>query len=206
MADVNVSVDVENFISSLDRISDNLERDMLFALNSAAFELRKKWRMAISEDVDKPSPFTTNPGNVIVDKATFDDLSATIRVANKQAEYLSFMVEGLRRKGSDIAGVGGKILTPVGEKLTRFGGIPFGPPRYVGKVLRGDIKNAELFSPHNDGKRAVYKRLRGNHLKLLAVFVNMAEYKKELPLFDIAKEFSDDVVKQFDKVVERILK
>jgi hypothetical protein len=198
-----VTVDVSDVVTNLNRIADRVPDEMVDALNKAAFQLRKRWRETIASAVKQPTAFTLNNSNVVVDQASTSSPEATIRVGDLQARYLKFIVRGLKREGTDIAGVKGQILTPVKARLNRSGDFPSGPPRWVGK-LKANVPKGEILKLH--GQRAVYEQMRNGHLKLLAVFKDSIQYKESVPLIEVADMFSSDFVRVMNERIDTILK
>lgn len=202
MPEANVVVDVEDVINRLNHLAEDIPNQMVRALNDAAFQLRAKWRTAIATDIKQPTSFTTNKGNVLVDKGSDNSPEATIRVAEAQARYLNFIVRGLKRVGGDIATLGGQTLSPVKARLNQSGDLPSGPPRWLG-TLEQKIKNTDVINVH--GRRAVYQTLKDGHLKLLAVFQQSIQYDVTLPLFDIADEFSGTFISTMNERINKLL-
>ena len=203
----DVRVDASDVIKQLSRISDNADKIIFKGINDAAFELRSMWLQMIGSDIADPVSFTKK---VFVDKATEASPEATVYIPPIQSEYLNLIVEGGVRKGGDYATVGNdQILSPVNIRLNKYGNIPEGPKRYLGKVAAGLIKNTYIGTPSGedgDGQRAVYQRNKKGKMKLLAVFIQTEPYKKTLPLYDAAEKFSGVVVDKISARIDELLR
>lgn len=201
----NVKIDAQAAIERLRKISDVAEKTFVSVLNDAAFDLRKTWGDLITSKIDKPTPFSKQ---AFVEKATVDNLEAVVYIPPIQSDYLSLLVEGGKRTPGGYATFSDEILAPVGQKLNKYGNFPAGgPKRYLGAVADGSLGKDYFIGTPNEfdnrvsDRRAVYKIQKDGRLKLMAVFVQMQQYKKQLPLYESAEEFSE---KFFEKVSSRI--
>jgi hypothetical protein len=116
-------ISVKTNINEVLRFTDRLSKQYEFAVASALTEVVKTVRdampAAVDEDLDKPTRFTRQ-GFAIV-PARKDKLTASVVVKAKQAQYLSYQVEGGQRAPAKTA-----LRLPAQVQLDAYGNVPAG--------------------------------------------------------------------------------
>ena len=206
---VEVTINITQIQRSLRGLNTNLNKAIVQALNDAAFELRKLWRADIRTFVDQPTSFTVGRQNVLVRKAKPNNLISQTFIAPLQARYLQDIVEGGVREIGDLAVTSLGSVVPDKAKLNRFGNFPGGPKRWLAGIEENDDYDGEGFvgtpgfSGEGIGPRpAVYERLSGGALRLLAVFEKTVQYDITIPL----EKTVELTVDTFDQIFDRVIK
>jgi len=124
------------------------------ALNRTSLAIERKEKMALSRDLDRPTPFTLN--SVARYKADRNRLSAKVFVRPIQSKYLETMVRGGRLP---------TVLTPINVNLDRHGNIRGKKKGLAG--IRGSSR--KKFIANINGTLGVWQRHgpKGRKLRLL---------------------------------------
>jgi len=202
---IEIDINADEIIRELRGIGELTNKALSAGINNAAFGLRKFWIADMNVFLHRPSFFTKK---VFVRKSKPDNLIAITLLPKLQAEYLSKVIDGGIRRPGDYATLNGQILSPVNARLNKLGNFPRSPKRWLATVEE-KIKGSFVGSPggpDSDNRKAVYKRLKNNKLKLLAIFVQTVEYDKQLPLEKTTETYAPAADQAIQKQLERFLK
>jgi hypothetical protein len=115
---ISIQADVARATASLEGARKQIPFATAQAVNDLAFQVQRAERAAIGSVFAHPRPFTQR--SVFVDRASKATPSATVRVGDDQAKYLSpFEFGGLHH----LPGKGMALLKPVNMRLDQYGQI-----------------------------------------------------------------------------------
>jgi hypothetical protein len=163
-----IHISVRHDFDRLSRTLDNFSRKQLpfaaaRALTTIAREAGNDVTRGLSEDLDRPTPFTKKAVAVLPARKT--DLRAVVLIKDRQAQYLGYQIRGGQREPKGKA-----LVLPAGIRLNQFGNIP----RHG---LARAKANKDTFVGVVKGVGGFWQRTKGGGLKLLAAFIPQATYK-----------------------------
>lgn len=169
------------------------------ALSRLAGGIRKRWLEQLSLKLDRPKPFSKKVFN---EDATPSKQEAFVFIPDIQSEYLRYMVRGEARRGGELATTKDGVLSITKNTVADLaGGFPEGPHRWLGKIIGGadnllGVDSAFVGRPKRkgggEGRKAVFERTQDGGLTLIGVFVQSQQYKKTLPLIEIAEAYVEE--------------
>ncbi len=137
-------------------------------LNRTSLAIERKEKMALSRDLDRPTPFTLNA--VARFKADRNKLNTVVFVRPLQAKYLEIMIKG---------GTLPTVLTPIQVKLDRHGNITGKRRGLEGIKGRGRAK----FIATINGTTGVWQRY-GPKARKLKLLVKVDRNERREPQWD----------------------
>lgn len=177
-------------IRAFEKALTDLERRQLpfavaMALNDTAQDASVAEAAALSQHLDRPTPFTKRAYQI--ERATKSKPYAIVKARPIQAAYLQYQVFGGRRSPKGQA-----LVVPSGAKLNAYGNLPKG-------AVKRALSQKNTFATKRGGRKAkhlgggVYQRLRGGGLKKLMAFEPMAKYRVRLPFGQAARRSAESV-------------
>lgn len=179
------------------RLKRDYEKTLIDGVNKTAFRIRKNEMPRIMEEgIDRPVSFTKNVKATVVDKATVNNPTASIRVQDIQAEYLQGIVFGAR-------GQRGKAV-PVGIRLNKFGNI--NKLRDQQRV-KTELAKPNVFAATFGGVSGIFQR-QARGLKMLIYFSKGDyKYRKQFDWHKSVRKRVDVVLpKAMNEVINKTIK
>jgi hypothetical protein len=163
-----IHVSVRHDFIRLSRTLDNFSRKQLpfaaaRALTAIARDAGDDVTRGLSEDLDRPTPFTKKAVGIVPARKT--DLRAVVLIKDRPSQYLGYQIRGGQREPKGKA-----LVTPAGIRLNEFGNIP----RHG---LTRAKASKDTFVGAVKGVGGFWQRTKGGGLKLLAAFIPQATYK-----------------------------
>lgn len=187
-------------VPEFDALIDSLGRDGRFAvvhaLTLTAKDIQADETAALSESLDRPTPFTLRAYGV--DAATMAAPSARVYMRPLQSRYLQWQIEGGARsfKGFELK-IGGKTITAYaipGEdiKLDNFGNVSRADINRIIQELNSPKRSRLYFAGqpkgHPDLPPGIYRRVQTQYITPVFVFAQSAIYAKRLPWRRVAEQ------------------
>ncbi|MFM1991327.1 MAG: hypothetical protein RJA99_4284 [Pseudomonadota bacterium] len=117
---LDVSVDISGAMSRLERMRrDQIPFATARALTDAAEKVKAATPGILERDLDRPTPFTTDPRGVFVARASKSRLEAVVGFRPLQARYLKYQIEGGIRQPQRRA-----LRLPSEQPLNQYGNLP----------------------------------------------------------------------------------
>ena len=197
-----ISINIKSNVKDVTKWLNRVERKQIpyatqLAINSTAFDVMRKERADMSKHIQNPTRFTET--GVVVEKATKQNLTATVKIPDNRADYMQYAVFGGSRPPKGRANV-----FPRAARLNKFGNLS---KRFVSM----NLAKPKIFSGQPAGRKpGIYQRMgtkRKPKLRMLAEWGGIANYQKRYPFHDIAqrevnKVFDKNFSKGFDKAMQ----
>lgn len=199
MVTTKIEVDSTQFQRNMVALAERVPTITAKALSRLAGGIRKRWLEQITTRIDRPAPFSKK---VFTEDATPEKQEAVVFIPDIQSEYLRYMVRGEVRRGGELATTADGVLSITKNTVVdSAGGFPEGPRRWLGKIIGADdnllgVDNAFVGRPKlkggGEGRKAVFERTEDGGLKLIGVFLQSQQYRKTLPLIEIAEAYVNE--------------
>jgi len=165
MATTTFKLDLRGLTSGLDRAArKQLPFAAAGALNDVARAGIAAERLAMTQELDRPRPFTAQQGLRLA-AASKGSLIATVYIPQIQSRYLAPEILG----GAQVLNAGA-VLRPIDQATDRYGNLP------RGLVARLKARR-DVFIGAVRGVEGVWQRLPGHRLRLLIRFSAPVEVK-----------------------------
>jgi hypothetical protein len=117
---LDVSVDISQAMRRLDRLQrDQIPYATARALNDVAVAIQQATPAILRRDLDEPTPFTTDPRGMFVERATKTKLEVAVGFKPLQSAYLKYQIEGGIRAPKRRA-----LRLPTEQPLNEYGNLP----------------------------------------------------------------------------------
>lgn len=189
---------IESNIRALEKaMRTDWEKQLPFAtalaLTSTAKDVKANTEKRLPRVFDRPTPFTKKGVGIYSARKT--RLSAKVFMKDAQADYLEKQEEGGTRHPKGKA-----LLTPVGQRLNKYGNMPRGAVKRI-------LARSDTFSGTVRGIGGIWQRTRGGGVKLLVAYRKAAKYTERFGFKDSAyKTTASRFPTQFERAMARALK
>ncbi|WP_431477803.1 hypothetical protein [Massilia eburnea] len=191
-----LSISVQTNVDAVRKnLTDIAKKQLPFAvakgLTATAKDVQGKLAQALTQHIDRPTPFTLRA--FAVTPATKSKPYASVFVRPDQWKYLTYQFDGGDRRPTGRA-----LVLPKSVKLNQFGNMQR-------RAIKQLLAKKNVFSGVVSGVPGIYLRKRspaGNGLKLLIGYAQQARYRSRYPFKELAER---SVAKAFDRNLQRAI-
>ena len=164
------------------------------ALTATAQDTQKNLVKGMKRDLHRPTPFTQK--GIGIRRATKKNLTASVFVKPIQLEYLKWAIfGGTRQPRSQVIIIGN-------TRRNQYGNTPG-----FRKFRSRQLAKANVFEGEVNGQAGIWERKRRGGVKLLALYVDSATYRKRFRFFERARKTAQArFPKQFDRAMKAALR